>query len=265
MRFTWFLSFCYGQNSLVTGDVQLDVIGNLKAGFLTHGLNLGDDLTDHTLFQQLGSQGGVDSNGDALILNGEVLGGLDHLDQQIGGSELNLGAVCRYPYGIFLCNFEKPEDITDGATIAIPESAEGIARALLLLEANGFIKVKEGAGLSATLDDIAENSRNFKFVTQDDKALAANIDSYEADIAVMQSDLCIGAGHLLNRTARAIEELDSDAAKEYAHVLLINKSDISSDWYTAVSPLFFSALMFETVDNHSGDLIVPAFSLSQKS
>ena len=178
---------------------------------------------------------------------------------------LNLGPVYRYPYGIILCNFEEPEDITDGATIAIPQSAEGIARALLLLEANGFIKVKEGAGLSATLDDIAENSRNFKFVTQDDKALAANIDSYEADIAVMQSDLCIGAGHLLNRTARAIEELDSDAAKEYAHVLLINKSDISSDWYTAVSPLFFSALMFETVDNHSGDLIVPAFSLSQKS
>ncbi|MBQ2813011.1 MAG: hypothetical protein IJE63_07115, partial [Clostridia bacterium] len=73
---------------------------------------------------------------------------------------LNLGSVCRYPYGLFLCNFEDIEDITDGATIAIPESREGVARALLLLEANGFIKVKEGAGLSATLDDVTENSRN---------------------------------------------------------------------------------------------------------
>lgn len=178
---------------------------------------------------------------------------------------LNLGPVCRYPYGLFLCNFEKVENITDGASIAIPESAEGIARALLLLEANGFIKLKEGIGLSATLDDITENSRNFKIVPQDDEALAANLDSPEADIAVMSSKLCIEAGYALNRTARAIEELDSDAAKEYACVLLINRSDISSDWYKAVSPLFFSALMYETVEVYSGDLIVPAFNLSQKS
>lgn len=178
---------------------------------------------------------------------------------------LNLGPVYRFPYGIFLCNFEEFEDITNEATIAIPESTEGVARALLLLEANGLIELKEDAGLDTTLDDITKNSRNFKFVLQDDEALAANLDSPEADIAVMSSKLCIEAGYALNRTARAIEELDSDAAKEYACVLLINRSDISSDWYKAVSPLFFSALMYETVEVYSGDLIVPAFNLSQKS
>lgn len=176
---------------------------------------------------------------------------------------LNLGPVYRFPYGIILCNFEEFEDITDEATIAIPESAEGVARALLLLEANGLIGLKEDAGLDATLDDITENSRNFKFVLQNDETLAANLNNYEADIAVMSSKLCVGAGHALNRTARAIEELDSDAALEYACVLLINRSDISSDWYKAVSPLFFSALMYETAEVYTGDLIVPAFKISQ--
>ncbi len=176
---------------------------------------------------------------------------------------LNLGPVCRYPYGLFLCNFEKIEDITDGATIAIPESAEGVARALLLLEANGFIKVKDGAGLSATLDDISENSRNFKFVTQDDETLAANLSNYEADIAVMSSKLSVATGVSLNKSAFAIEEIDCEAAKEFSYVLLINRGEIASEWYKAIEPLFFSPLMFDKVDEYPSDIVVPSFSRTQ--
>lgn len=175
---------------------------------------------------------------------------------------LNLGPVCRYPYGLFLCNFEKIEDITDGATIAIPESAEGVARALLLLEANGFIKVKEGAGLSATLDDVTENSRNFKFVTQDDETLAANLSNYEADIAVMSSKLSVATGVSLNKSAFVIEEIDCEAALAFSYVLLIKRDQIASDWYKAIEPLFFSPLMFDKVDEYPSDIVVPSFERS---
>ena len=175
---------------------------------------------------------------------------------------LNLGPVCRYPYGLFLCNFEKAENITDGASIAIPESAEGIARALLLLEANGFIKLKEGAGLSATLDDITENSRNFKIVPQDDKALAANLSNYENDIAVMSSKLSVATGVSLNKSAFAIEEIDCEAALAFSYVLLIKRDQIASDWYKALEPLFFSPLMFDYVDEYPSDIVVPSFERS---
>lgn len=175
---------------------------------------------------------------------------------------LNLGPVCRYPYGLFLCNFEKAESITDGASIAIPESAEGIARALLLLEANGFIKLKEGAGLSATLDDITENSRNFKIVPQDDKALAANLSNYENDIAVMSSKLSVATGVSLNKSAFAIEEIDCEAALAFSYVLLIKRDQIASDWYKALEPLFFSPLMFDYVDEYPSDIVVPSFERS---
>lgn len=183
-------------------------------------------------------------------------------DEENPETLLNLGPVCRYPYGLFLCNFEDIEDITDGATIAIPEGAEGIARALLLLEANGFIKVKEGAGLSATLDDITENSKNFKIVTQDDEALAANLSNYEADIAVMSSKLSVATGVSLNKSAFAIEEIDSEAALQYSYVLLIKRSEIASDWYKAIEPLFFSPLMFDNVDEYPSDIVVPSFERS---
>lgn len=175
---------------------------------------------------------------------------------------LNLGPVCRYPYGLFLCNFEKVENITDGASIAIPESAEGIARALLLLEANGFIKLKEGIGLSATLDDITENSRNFKIVPQDDKALAANLSNYENDIAVMSSKLSVATGVSLNKSAFAIEEIDCEAALAFSYVLLIKRDQIASDWYKALEPLFFSPLMFDYVDEYPSDIVVPSFERS---
>ena len=163
---------------------------------------------------------------------------------------------------LFLCNFEKIEDVADGATIAIPESAEGVARALLLLEANGFIKVKEGAGLSATLDDVTENSRNFKFITQDDETLAANLSNYEADIAVMSSKLSVATGVSLNKSAVAIEEIDSEAALEFSYVLLIKRDQIASEWYKAIEPLFFSPLMFDKVDEYPSDIVVPSFERS---
>ena len=80
----------------------------------------------------------------------------------------------------------------------------------------------------------------------------------------MSSQLCVDAGHALNKTARAIEEIGCEAAKEYAYVLLINRDEIASDFYKATSPLYFSPLVYETVDIYSGDLIVPAFSLAKK-
>ncbi len=184
----------------------------------------------------------------------------DKFNEEHPETLLNLGAVCRYPYGIFLCNFEKFESITDEATIAIPETPEGVARALLLLEANGLIKVREGAGLTATIDDITENNRKFKFVLQDDKTLAANLKNYEADIAVMSSKISVEAGFALNYSACAIEDINSEAAKAYSLVLLINRDEITSEWYKAISPLFFSPLMYDTIDEYKSDKVVPAFN-----
>lgn len=178
---------------------------------------------------------------------------------------LNLGPVYTFPYGIFLCNFEEFEDITDKSVIAVPEDSEGLARALLLLEANGLIKLKDDAGLDTTLDDIAENSREFKFVRQSNDKLAANLETFEADIAVMSSQVCVSAGHALNRSARAIEETGSKATDAYSYILLINKDAISSEKYKTVNTLYFSPLMYETIDNYQGDVMVPAFNLSKSN
>ena len=77
-----------------------------------------------------------------------------------------------------------------GLEIAVPNDTTNEARALLLLEANGIIKLKEGAGITATIMDIAENPKNIKFKEVE----AAQIPNILVDYAVINSNYAIEAG-----------------------------------------------------------------------
>ena len=79
-----------------------------------------------------------------------------------------------------------------GLEIAVPNDTTNEARALLLLEANGIIKLKEGAGITATIMDIAENPKNIKFKEVE----AAQIPNVlkDVDYAVINSNYAIEAG-----------------------------------------------------------------------
>lgn len=177
---------------------------------------------------------------------------------------LNLGSAYYFPYGIFLCNYEKRNDVAAGSTIIIPDDSQGMARALMLLEADGFIKLKEGAELSATLDDIAENENAYQISTKPADTLAQTYKSNEFDIVVMPSETAVNAGYPVHKYACAIEEPDSLAAKENSTVLLIKKDTLTSEKISTVQVLFFSPLMYDLIDDYPGDLIVPAFSISAR-
>ena len=178
---------------------------------------------------------------------------------------LNLGAAYYYPYGIYLCNFEKLENVTKGATVAIPDDTEGMARSLMLLEAEGFIKLKEGAGMEATLDDIAQNTYELKIAPQPADTLAALLKSFEKDMVVMGSQTAVDAGYSVHKTAVAIENKSSTAAAQCSTLLLIRAASISEKKILDVKTLFFSPLMYDLIDDFANDLIVPAFDISGKS
>ena len=63
------------------------------------------------------------------------------------------------PFGIYAGKTASLEEVADGAVVAVPNDVTNEARALLLLEAQGLITLKEGAGLEATKNDIAENPK----------------------------------------------------------------------------------------------------------
>ncbi len=174
---------------------------------------------------------------------------------------LNLGPVYFYPYGVYLCNFETKDSIADGATIAVPDDAVGLARSLMLLEAQGYITLKEGVGLNATLADVEKNERGFKLVAEPADKIALNMQGGKADMAVMSSRSAVDAGYPVNRYAIAIEEIDCIGAIQYSTILLINKDELSSAKYKDVSMLYYSHMMCETVDAYPEDLVVASFSV----
>ena len=67
--------------------------------------------------------------------------------------------------------------------IAVPNDTTNEARALLLLEANGIIKLKDGAGITATKNDIAENPHNVEIVETE----AAQIPNILKDVDYAES------------------------------------------------------------------------------
>ena len=62
------------------------------------------------------------------------------------------------PLGIYSSTITSLADIPSGAKIGVPNDSSNEARALLLLEANGFITLKKGAGINSTINDIEFNS-----------------------------------------------------------------------------------------------------------
>lgn len=106
-----------------------------------------------------------------------------------------------------------------GVTIAIPNDTTNEARALLLLEAQGLIKLKEGAGVTATVRDIAENPYNIKFREVE----AAQLPNFlkDVDYAVINSNYAISAG--LNPTKDSVAIEGSYSA--YANILAVKEGN----------------------------------------
>lgn len=106
-----------------------------------------------------------------------------------------------------------------GYTIAVPNDPTNEARALLLLEANGIIKLKEGVGINATVKDIAENPQNIKFVEIEAAQLPLKLK--DVDFAVINSNYAIPAN--LNPTRDAV--LLEDSYSAYSNILAVKEGN----------------------------------------
>ena len=117
-------------------------------------------------------------------------------------------------------------DDSDGATtiqIAVPNDTTNEARALLLLQDKGYIKLKDGAGITATVLDIAENPKNIEF-SEVEAAQIPNI-LQDVDYAVINSNYAINAG--LNPVADSLVIEGSSSA--YANILAVKEGNENSD------------------------------------
>lgn len=178
-------------------------------------------------------------------------------DFESGGNSnfVNLGAAYYFPYALFLVSWEEESQIEDGATIAVPSDPEGMARALMLLDYNDYITLKDGADLSATLDDVEKNDRGFKIQpVEPDKVIGSG-----ADIIITDSVRAIAAGYSVLVDSIFVEEKDSLAAEKYSVVILTTYKNASSEKMKVVKDFLFTRRMFNAIDGCTDNIVLPAF------
>ena len=138
------------------------------------------------------------------------------------GTDLVAAAKIHYePFGIYPGTKSDLSELADGDTIAVPNDTTNEARALLLLQDNGIITLKEGAGLEATVNDIAENPHNVKI----EELAAEQVARVAPEVAfvVLNGNYALQAGFSVAKDALAYEASDSEAAKTYVNIIAVKE------------------------------------------
>ena len=152
---------------------------------------------------------------------------LESFNEEKGTHLVNAGGIHYEPFGIYPGTKDSLDDIADGDSIAVPNDTTNEARALLLLQDHGIITLKEGAGLSATVNDIAENPYNVEIVELEAAQVARVVD--ETAYVVLNGNYALEAGYSVAKDALAYEKSDSEAAKTYVNVIAVKEGNENSD------------------------------------
>ena len=141
---------------------------------------------------------------------------LEQFNKENGSSLVSVGAVHYEPFGIYAGKTKDLKDLPDGAIVAVPNNVTNEARALLLLDQEGIIKLKDDAGINATVEDIVENPKNIQFKELAPEQLVAALP--DVDVAVINGNYAIEGGLHVSQ-ALAVEANDGLAAQTYGNII----------------------------------------------
>jgi len=142
---------------------------------------------------------------------------LNDFNAQNGTHLVSVAEIHYEPFGIYPGKTASFEELADGAQIAVPNDGTNEARALILLEAQGLIKLREGAGMGAIKADIIENPKNLDIVEMEAAQLPRTLNS--VDMAVINGNYALQAGLSVTTDAIASEDAESVGAQTYANIL----------------------------------------------
>lgn len=165
----------------------------------------------------------------------------------------SIGSVHIEPMAFYSKEYKSLDELPDGAEILIPNDVSNGARALLLLEDNGLIKLKDRGNLNSTEKDIAENPKNIKFTAVEAATIAR---AYE-DVAggVINSNYAIGVGLEPTKDSVVIEEKDSI----YANIVAVKTEDKDKEKYKKFMEVVNSEVCKEVIKDKFGEAVFPAF------
>lgn len=181
---------------------------------------------------------------------------LDDFNAENGTHLVSVADVHFEPFGIYAGKTASLEELAEGAVVAVPNDTTNEARALLLLEAQGLITLKEDAGMTATVVDIVENPLNLEIKELEAAQIARTVS--DVDIACINGNYAAQAGYKVS-DAIATESADSLAAQTYANVVVVKEGNENADKINALKEAILSEKVKEYINSQYDGGVVPVF------
>lgn len=181
---------------------------------------------------------------------------MNDFNQSSGTHLVNAAGIHYEPFGLYAGKTASLSELADGAQIAVPNDATNEARALLLLEQEGLIKLNDGVGLNATKSDIAENPHNYEIVELEASQLPARLQ--DVDAAVINGNYAIDAG-LKVSDALAVEAADGAAAEAYVNVVAVKEGNENNEAVKALVKALQSDEVRAFIESTYDGAVVPLF------
>lgn len=208
------------------------------------------EFTDYVQPNTVTEEGEVDANYFQHITY------LNNFNAEKGTHLVSVADVHYEPFGLYPGKTKSLDALADGATVAVPNDATNEARALLLLQDAGLIKLADGAGINATTNDIVENPKNLK-LHEVEAATVPNVVA-DVDIACINGNYAIPAG-FKTTDALATESATSLAAEAYVNVLAVKDGNQDSDKIKALVKALTSDEVRTYINDTYAGAVVPVF------
>lgn len=181
---------------------------------------------------------------------------LDDFNAENGTHLVSVAGVHFEPFGIYAGKTKSLADLGEGATVAVPNDTTNEARALLLLEAEGLIQLKDGAGMTATVADIVENPLNLQIEELEAAQVARTVN--DVDIACINGNYAAEAGYKVS-DALATESADSLAAQAYVNIVVVKEGNEDSEKTKALVDAIISEEVRDYINSEYDGGVVPVF------
>jgi D-methionine transport system substrate-binding protein len=179
-----------------------------------------------------------------------------YLDQQIqdrGYPFTAVGYTVNFPIGIYSKKIKSLKDLPEGGKVGIPNDPTNGGRVLLVLQDQGLIKIKPGAGLRATPLDVVENPKKLRFVELDAAQLPRSLD--DLDASAINTNYAISAGLHPGKDAIAQES----AKSPYVNLIAVRTQDKDQPWVAQLVKAYQSPEVRQFIQTEFKGAVVPGF------
>lgn len=181
---------------------------------------------------------------------------IPYLEKFSEDHNLNLTYIAKVhiePMGIYSKKVKNLNDLKEGSSVAIPNDPTNSGRALLLLQKAGLLKLKDGVGINATVNDITENPKKLKIQELEAATLPRVLQ--DVDAAVINTNYALEAKFIPTKDALAIESADSP----YVNILAVRKGDENRPELKKLAEALNSPEVKKFIQDKYQGGVVPAF------